>query len=284
VSEVKENGLVGRLFEPEGKGRRPGLLILSGSEGGVNETEAGLLASHGYVTFALAYFGADGLPKQLAAVPLEYLKKGIDWLAARGSVDGTRLGVVGASKGGELALLLASHFAELKAVVALAPSHVVWFDLGSFTGPRWTLDGKGLPFVPQPEGAGKVLFKTPIHFADVYRPALADTGRVEKARIPVENIKGAVLLVSGTDDQMWPSAYMADQVVARLAASKHPFPVRHLKYEGAGHALPPAFVPGQPFLGSSQVALGGTAAANAKALADFGPKVLRFLAENLKVP
>src|SRR5262249_40170607 len=73
VSEVKENGLVGRLFEPEGKGRRPGLLILSGSEGGINEIDAALLASHGYVTFALAYFRAEGLPKQLAAIPLEYL-------------------------------------------------------------------------------------------------------------------------------------------------------------------------------------------------------------------
>ena len=48
--------------------------------------------------------------------------------------------------------------------------------------------------------------------------------------------------------------------------------------------MPPAFVPGQPSLGNTQVALGGTAAANAKAFADFGPKLLRFLEENLKVP
>jgi dienelactone hydrolase len=281
VSEVQQDGLVGRLFEPEGKGRRPGLLVLSGAEGGVNENEAALLASHGYVTFALAYFGTDGLPKQLTAIPLESLKKGIDWLAARHSVDGKRLGVVGASKGGELALLLASHFSELTVVVARVPSHVVWFDLASFKRSSWTLAGKELPFVPQPEGAAMAFFKRPIRIADIYTPALEDKDRVEKARIPVENIKGAVLIISGTDDQLWPSAYMADQVVARLKEHKHPFPVQHLKYEGAGHAIPPAFVPGQQFLSNGPFALGGTASANARAFADFGPKVLRFLDENL---
>jgi dienelactone hydrolase len=282
VSEVKENGLVGRLFEPEGQGRRPGLLVLSGSEGGINELEAALLASHGYVTFALAYFKAEGLPQQLAAIPLEYLKKGIDWLAARDSVDGKRLGVVGGSKGGELALLLASHYPQLKAVVARVPSHVVWFDLGSFKGSAWTVAGKDLPFVPQTAAAMKVFFKSPIHLVDLYRPALDAKDRVEKARIPVEKIQGAVLLISGTDDQMWPSAYMADQVAAKLKESMHPFPVQHLKYEGAGHAMPPAFIPGQHFLGTAQFALGGTVQANARAFADNAPKVLRFLQENLR--
>jgi dienelactone hydrolase len=283
ISEIKQNGLVGRLFEPEGEGRRPGLLVLSGSEGGMNEIEAALLASHGYVTFALAYFRADGLPKQLVAIPLEYLKKGIDWLAARDSVDSKRLGVVGSSKGGELALLLASHFPELKAVVASVPSHVVWFDLATYNRSAWTLADKELPFVPQPEGAFKVLFKSPIRFVDIYRPALENKDRVEKARIPVEKIKSAVLLISGTDDQMWPSSYMADQVVARLTESKHPFPVQHLKYEGAGHVMPPAYLPGKQIL-TSPIALGGTVEANAKAFADSRSKVLRFLEENLKGP
>src|SRR5262249_22942486 len=154
----------------------------------INETDAGLLASHGYVTFALAYFRAEGLPKQLSAIPLEYLKKGIDWLAARDPVEGKRLGVVGASKGGELALLLASYFPGLKVVVARVPSHVVWFDLGSFKRSGWTLAGKELPFVPQPNGAVTVFFKSPIRFVDLYRPALEDKDLVEKARIPVENI------------------------------------------------------------------------------------------------
>jgi dipeptidyl aminopeptidase/acylaminoacyl peptidase len=284
VSEVKEDGMVGTLFEPEGKGRRPGLLVLSGAEGGVNENEAALLASHGYVTFALAYFGTDGLPKQLTAIPLESLKKGVDWLAARDSVHSKRLGVVGASKGGELALLLASHFPELRVVVARAPSHVVWFDLGSFKRSSWSRAGKELPFVPQPEGTATVFFKRPIRIVDIYQPALEDKDHVAKARIAVENIQGGVLMISGTDDQLWPSAYMADQVVARLKACKHPFPVQHLKYEGAGHAIPPAFVPGQPFLSNGPITLGGTAAANAKAFADFGPKVLRFLEVNLKKP
>ena len=71
--------------------------------------------------------------------------------------------------------------------------------------------------------------------------------------------------------------------VARLKESKHPFPVQHLKYKGAGHALPPAYLPGKQIL-TSPIALGGTVESNAKAFADSRPKVLRFLEENLKGP
>ena len=77
---------------------------------------------HGYTTFALAYFGVEGLPRELVKIPLEYFKKGFDWLRTQDTVDGRRLGVVGGSKGGELALLLGATFPEIKVVVARAPS------------------------------------------------------------------------------------------------------------------------------------------------------------------
>lgn len=287
VSEVKENGLVGRLFEPEEKGRRPGLLVLGGSEGGLgfSEQEAALLASHGYVALALAYFDAEGLPKELVEIPLEYLKKGIDWLATRESVDNKRLGLVGTSKGGELALLLASRFPELKAVVARAPSHVVWFGLRRpYDRSGWTYDGKPLPFVPPPRDPqllGKVFSKPPWRFVDLYRPALDNEDSVKKALIEVERINGPVLLISGTDDLMFPSALMADKVIARLKEHTHPHASQHLSYEGAGHAVPIAYFPMRLSIPSGLHAHGGTPQANAKAMADSRPKTLRFLKESL---
>ena len=219
-------------------------------------------------------------------IPLEYLKKGLDWLAARDSVDGKRLGVIGGSKGGELALLAASHFPELKAVVARVPSHVVWFGLGgTYRGSSWTLEGKPVPFLLS-DGANfrTVMSKRPIRFVDIYRPALEDETNATKALIPVERINGAVLLVSGTDDQMWPSSLMADKVVARLKDKKHPFPYKHLAYEGAGHGIPSTYVPMRLTTEAGGMAMGGTAEANAKAQADSRPQILRFLKENLKAP
>lgn len=284
ITDVRENGLVGKLFEPSDGGKKPGLLVLSGSEGGISENEAALLASHGYVALALAYFGVEGLPKQLVEIPLEYLKKGVAYLAARESVDATRLGVVGGSKGGELSLLLAAHTPELRVVVARAPSHVAWFALGgNYRQSSWTLDGKPIPFLQASAlSFPKVLAANPIRFVELYGPAIDDAKAVQPALIPVEKINGAVMVLSGTDDAMWPAARMADTVAARLKEHKHRFPVEHLKYEGAGHAIVSTYIPMQATIVSGRLAMGGNPAANAKAMADSRPKVLRFLKENLK--
>ncbi len=67
--------------------------------------------------------------------------------------------------------------------------------------------------------------------------ALLDANAVARAAIPVEKIRGPVLLVSGAEDQMWPSAAMGEGIRSRLQAAGHPFEVRHLSYDGAGHAV-----------------------------------------------
>ena len=93
---------------PNGPGPHPAIVWLGGSEGGLREGTAALLASHGYATLALAYFGVDPLPPELIEIPLEYCKEGIDWLKAQPSVDAQHIAVLGGSKGAELALLLAA--------------------------------------------------------------------------------------------------------------------------------------------------------------------------------
>ena len=93
--EVREGGLVGRLFSPDGSDAAPGVLVLGGSEGGLSpfaERQAALLASRGYAALALAYFrgeffepeGAEGLPETLKRVPLEYFGRVVRWAAREG--------------------------------------------------------------------------------------------------------------------------------------------------------------------------------------------------------
>ena len=139
TAEVRENGLFGRLFVPEVSAGRPapGVLVLGGSEGGLFPYvtyEAALLASHGFAALALAYFAGDPasteippgvLPESLAGIPLEYFRGAIGWLGRREGVDPDRLGVVGHSRGGELALLLGATDPDLKAVVSYVGSGVV---------------------------------------------------------------------------------------------------------------------------------------------------------------
>ena len=48
--------------------------------------------------------------------------------------------------------------------------------------------------------------------------ALQDKARVEEAAIPVENIQGSILLISGKRDLLWPATWMSEQIEKRLKA------------------------------------------------------------------
>ncbi len=145
---IREEGLVGTFFRHSKNERLPTVIVLGGSEGGLREGNAALLASHGFNTLALAYFGIEDLPKELVRIPLDYIENAIDWLRDHPNVDATKLGIFGTSKGGELALLSATKFSSIKAVVGYVPSGVVYPGIGqSAVGvSSWQFKGEALPF------------------------------------------------------------------------------------------------------------------------------------------
>jgi pimeloyl-ACP methyl ester carboxylesterase len=131
-SAIREQGVVASMFHRPGV-RRPGIIVLSGSGGGMDGSMAALLAAHGYTTIALAYFGIDGLPKELRQIPREYFETAINWFRSHGDVLPESIGAAGSSRGGELALLLGSRFPEIRAVVSYVGSGLV---LGAVTQTR----------------------------------------------------------------------------------------------------------------------------------------------------
>jgi dienelactone hydrolase len=271
VMAVRENGLVGSFYEPPTPGRHPAFLVLGGSGGGVPPPlgPAGGLASHGYAVLALAYFGAPGLPRSLSNIPLEYFGTALQWIGAQPSVDRSRIGVLGLSRGAELALLLGTVYPEFHAVVAYMPSSVIvrgCCDAG--TPVAWTLGGR--PVAPVP-------------FIPTRRSMTVD-----RPEILVERINGAVLLISGRDDDVWPSTEMADDIMARLRKHRFAHPFEHLVYDHAGHGI------GRPFTSTMElnsrrhpltgriVHMGGTPAGTAKARADSWRRMLAFVNEHLR--
>jgi dienelactone hydrolase len=265
------DGLFGIMYSPApGGARRPAVLVFGGSEGGLATTlEASLLASHGFPALGLAYFAEPGLPPSLQNVPLEYFTRALTWLGHQPDVDPRHVMVMGASRGSEAALLLGVHFPDLvHGVVALVPSSTVHSGLdarGFPAGAAWTLGGQPLSAVLLYESAN---------------PAPADD---PQAIIPVEGIRGPVLLVAGSDDHLWPSAPFATAITARLDAAHDPYRHQNLVYSGAGHAVGSAvpYVPASPPVVSSRYGnldLGGSRPVNARALADAWPRLLAFLA------
>jgi dienelactone hydrolase len=274
MREVSTAGLQGHLYLPSDAGKHPAILVLGGSEGGQDDFQAALLASRGYTVLALTYFGARGLPTHLVDVPLEYFDQAINWLTAQPGVDASRLAVYGGSKGAELALLLASRIPQIKAVVAVSPSNVVWEGIGGKSS-SWSYQNRPLPYVRFQEADPEA------KLVDKYRKSLAASPDGDLSEIAVERIKGAVLLLSGRDDQIWPSAEMAGKVLNRLKRNRFPYPAEHLSYEKAGHSIPAGCIPASMSVQGSRWPVGGSAIGNVKAQSDSRPKVLQFLKTHL---
>ncbi len=282
---VEQDGLYGVLYRPAGEGPYPGLILLGGSGGGSEEWWARTMASNGFASLALPYFNIEELPQDLMEIPLEYFEEALVWLQAQEAVDEERIAVAGGSKGGELALLAAATYPQIKAVVGCVASGIVWQGVHEFeVASSWSLEGEGLPYAKwffSQEDAERMMAGEPIALRSTYALDENDPDALEAATIPVENINGPVLLVSGTDDQMWPSDVFGDLVMERLAASGHPHARRHLKVEGGGHLVfLPVFVTGGnrealPFV------FGGTAEADAHGSVDFWEVMLEFLHEHL---
>lgn len=287
-TEIAGDGIAGVLYDPGDGQRHPGVIVLGGSEGGLGGRDVALLlADHGFTTISLAYFGMKGLPPTLQKIPIEYFGKVVQWMRARPEVDPNFFAVFGASRGAEAALLMAATFPDIKAVIARSPSHVCWEGVTAKHrpgGPAWTFDGKPLPYVPNQIPFGFViqyvwssLAGNPVRQTPLFLQDLAVFGSTASAEIPVERIQGPVLLLSGTDDQIWPSSLMATRIIERLQRNRHAYKDEHLSYDGAGHWIPSAYVPTRGSRKEMKLAIGGTPEATAVAQADSWPKILLFL-------
>ena len=294
---VRERGLVGTLFHPAAPAAHPAVIALGGAGGGLSEGGARTLASEGFAALALSYFGVGSLPEDLVEIPLEYFQRAIVWMRTQPTVDADRVALVGNSKGGELALLLAATYPQdIDAVVAYAPSGVVWqavtFDREVYYGgPRspWSHRGEAVPFIgfwsptiPEMVRMTESYFDgRPVSTRALYDRALEEEAAVAAASIAVEKIEAPVMLISGTDDQLWPSTRLSEMVIERLKAHAHLFTYEHLRYEGAGHLLTlPGYEP-RPAWGR-RLELGGSQEANEYANANSWPRILAFLNEHLE--
>lgn len=239
--DVRENGVVGKLFFPNTSEKRAAVVVFGGSDGGFNEAPAKLFAKEGYVALALAFFHAEGLPENLENIPLEYFLKGIKWLRGQPQVKADKIHLYGPSKGGELVLLLASTFPdEMASTVAVVPSCVTFGGIPDEKMACWTLQGHPLPVAPTPskEDVYKQLeTQKTVDLVKIYLKKMQDKEAFQKAFIGVEKIKCPILLISGKDDRMWPSSIYSDLIMQRLNEVQSPIEREHLCYDHVGHMI-----------------------------------------------
>ena len=224
--EVNENGLVADFFTSPSDRPSKAIIMLGGSEGGKSWSRVRrpieLLVERGYSLLSLAYFKSEGLPSSLEEIPLGYFENSFDWLSAQAGIVPNEYVILGGSKGSEAALLLGSRYPQVKAVIAFSPSSVVWqgipanrFEIGKDVKSSWSCSGEGLPFLPYPPSIKKwdlILLR----LRKIHEDALQNTTRAREAAIPVERIQGAILLISGERDRLWPATHMSEQIMSRL--------------------------------------------------------------------
>jgi dienelactone hydrolase len=217
---LAHDGLVGFYAAPTAHAKRPALLVLGGSGGGLTTTFlASSLAARGYPTLTVAYFKEPGLPSKLEKIPLEYFVRAIRWLDRQPGVAQGHVFVLGISRGSEAAQLLGVHFPDLvNGVVASVPSDYANGCSAArpihCAGGAWTLAGR------------------PVPYALAAYPGVAEFAH---ARILDERIRGPIFFVCGDDDFAWPSCQYARDAMRHLKG--RPYADELVEEATASHAV-----------------------------------------------
>ncbi len=269
---------------------------------------ASLLVSQGYAVFIMAYFNYENLPKELYDIPLETFLSGVRWLRQQTEVDEKHIAAMAPSKGAEGILAAASYLPEmnLNALVAIAPSNVVWQGIGrGKPKPQssWSLQGESLSYFAMnalkilPQFIARFysrLLKLTRLFPSLERisllPAYSDVKKNKyqntAAKIPVEKIMAPLLLIAGVEDKMWPSSYMSRCIIEKRRAAGLDYKDELCIYPRVGHVIRFPYVPTTvPWMATSPKGMtlnfGGEAKAVADAQLDAWRQIKTFLGKHL---
>lgn len=290
-----EAGLSGVLAHPAGSFPEAGVIILGGSEGGLHERDAVELASEGFAVLALAYFGAEGVSPILKDIPLEYFSRGIDFHNKQGA---NRVGMLGGSRGGEAALLVASRDSRVAAVVSIVGSGVVTPGIDDSQGTldrilatpadAWTADGKplqALPYRPSNDLGAIVAASGTVVLRNQYAPLPHDEHELDQISIPVERSRAAILMIAAEQDEMWDSPAYHAVATNRLTAANYQYPWESVVLPGAGHGI--AGSHGKPITSTMSPGpgvifeMGGQSARNSDARVEAWTMTVEFLKGHL---
>ncbi len=268
--DPKADGMVGYTLLPKNaNGKLPTVVIWGGSGGNIPNGWANYLVSQGFAVVALRYFTYDAKDPNVASgaihhlineLPLERFERAIAWAKSQSFCDAGRLSVLGESRGGEAALLVAKHFGNkwgLRNVVPLRPLDIVVGSkingadfLGEPELSSWTLAGEPVPFVAkakgvtQPEEALELARKSgKLRYVNWEGKKLAvadlragfDSYLPTQSTIDVSGYEGRIISVGANDDALWP----CELAVRRVAAQRRGRDDVLVNVRGAGHYTAP---------------------------------------------
>lgn len=238
----KQHGVVETLLYLGDSDNQPLIVVFGGAEGGIDwhrnhmKSKRDSLIQKGYAILAIGYFNAEGTPRNLDRISLDAISDTIMNIAKNPKINESKIALIGGSRGGELVLNLASRFDHFNAVIAMSTSNVSFPAITwSANTSSWTYKGQEVPYVPASLKIIGPTLKGDLFTA--HKIMLEDKEASKKAEIEVENINGAILILSGKKDDQWPASEMSDQLIQRLKNKNFKHYNEHIKLEG-GHIAP----------------------------------------------
>ncbi|MBN3324741.1 ACOT2 thioesterase, partial [Atractosteus spatula] len=272
---VREGRIRGTVFLPPGDGPFPGVIDLGGTAGGLLEHRGCLLANHGFATMVLAYFGFEDLPQYMVEFHLEYFEEALRYLQALPQVRANSIGVLGNSKGADLALSMASFLSGISAVVSVSGCNANFMSQLHYKGttlPALMFSSEKIK-VDQASGIWN-LFEG---YEDPCDPGC-------QALVPIERATARFLFIVGENDQLWNASLYASEAAKRLISHGKERP-EILSFPGTGHLIEPPYFPHchSSFhkVVNAPVLWGGQAESHAFAQEEAWRRIRQFFLDNL---
>lgn len=261
------------------------IVFLGGSEGGRPESLASMFAEKGFCTAALGYFACEYRPEYLENINLEYFKHAIEFIKKKFNSD--KVILIGNSRGGELALILGTYYQELfDKIIALVPSAFVNGGFPFINKPAWKINNNIIDFcgglnknidIDELQdylyAIEKKIIKyrkntetDPLIIKDLFLARLKKYSEMESNKIKIEKINCPILLLSGEEDDIWPSKIYCNLLENRLKEKNNNIAFNHISFRNVGHGVLasynlPIFHP----IGKFWCRLGGNSEENEKA-------------------
>ncbi|AUP80671.1 alpha/beta hydrolase family protein [Flavivirga eckloniae] len=237
-----QHGMVDSKLYLGNSDKQPLIVAFGGGGGGNDWTRAYLkgkrdsLNQKGYALLAIGYFKSNGTPKHLDRISLNAIRDTILSAAKHPKIDKSQIILMGGSRGGELVLNLASRYSDFKGVIAMSTPNVSFPAITwSANTSSWMYNNKEVSYVPASLKTISPALKGDLYTA--HAMMLENEEAVKNAEIPVENINGPVLIISGKDDDQWPAPEMSAQIIKRLQENNFGHYYSHIQLDG-GHIAP----------------------------------------------
>lgn len=220
------------------------LIVIQGLKGlELPSKYAEMFAGKGYSSLAMSYYGSEGQPSTMRAIPLEQFRKACDTMKLYENGRFRRFGIYGNSKGAGMALLAASVVPDISLVIAASSfGHIMQGSGGKRLSPckaMVSLDGSDFPYVPN-KGVFGAFVKRCLKEHNIRLMYFFDEWEKRGGadnELPVEKICGDILFLTSSNDESVPAQKDAELLISRLERFDFKHSYKHTNFDNGSHNL-----------------------------------------------